>query len=224
MTRSGAEAIAPLAGLRLSSASMEIYVATGNAHKVQELEAAMPGHSLRLPSDAGIEGFDVEEDGATYLENAVKKARALYDLSGKPSLADDSGLSVRALGGRPGVLSARYGARPGPEPGSLIKLESGERNALLLEEMAAVEDRSCAFVCCLALVLSEERIFTAQETCPGVLLREPRGVGGFGYDPILYLPELGKSVAELSMDEKNRVSHRGKACARMSALLSGLGL
>jgi XTP/dITP diphosphohydrolase len=201
---------------------MEIFVATGNAHKVVELNAALPGHRLRLPSEAGIEGFEVEEDGSTYLENSLKKARALYALSGKPSLADDSGLSVKALDGAPGVLSARYGAKPGLEHGSLVKLEAAERNALLLERMEGEEERSCAFVCCLVFVLSEERVFTVQETCPGLILRSPQGIGGFGYDPVIYLPELGKSVAELSVEEKNRVSHRGKACARMAAVLADL--
>jgi XTP/dITP diphosphohydrolase len=201
---------------------MELFVATGNAHKLVELGAALPGHSLKMPSDAGIVGFDVEEDGSTYLENALKKARALFDLVRKPSLADDSGLSVRAMGGAPGVLSARYGARPGREPGSLVKLDAAERNALLLKEMETQEDRACAFVCCLALVLSEERVFVIQETCPGILLPSPRGEGGFGYDPIIYVPELGKSVAELSMEEKNRISHRGRACARLEALLADL--
>jgi XTP/dITP diphosphohydrolase len=203
---------------------MELFVATGNAHKLVELGAALPGHQLRLPVEAGIQGFEVEEDGSTYLENALKKARTLYDLSGKPSLADDSGFSVRAMDGGPGVLSARYGAKPGAEPGSLRKLEAAERNDLLLKRMEAEEDRACAFVCCLALVLSDERVFTVQETCPGTLLRAPQGSGGFGYDPIVYLPELGKSVAELSMEEKNRLSHRGRACARLAVLLADLEL
>jgi XTP/dITP diphosphohydrolase len=205
---------------------MEIFVATGNAHKLLELAPALPGHRLKLPSDAGIEGFEVEEDGSSYLENAAKKALSLYRLVGKPSLADDSGLSVRAMGGAPGILSARYGAREdrreAAPPGSLIKLEAAERNAYLLAQLESEEDRACAFVCCLVLVLSEERIFSVQETCPGQLLREPRGTGGFGYDPIVYLPELGKSVAELSVEEKNRLSHRGRACARMAILLAEL--
>jgi XTP/dITP diphosphohydrolase len=200
---------------------MELFVATGNAHKIVELGPALPGHILKLPADAGIEGFEVEEDGSTYLENAVKKARALYALVGSPALADDSGLSVRAMGGAPGVLSARYGARQGAQ-GASTKLAAGERNARLLEQMESQEDRACAFVCCLVLMLSEERIFAAQETCPGELLRSPRGSGGFGYDPIVFLPELGKSVAELSIDEKNRLSHRGRACARMAAILADL--
>ena len=196
---------------------MELFVATGNTHKLVELGPALPGHILRLPSDAGIEGFEVEEDGSTFLENAVKKAMSLYRLVGRPSLADDSGLSVRALDGAPGILSARYGAAVGKG-----RLDAADRNAYLLANMASKADRACAFVCCLVLVLSEERVFTVQETCTGELLREPRGAGGFGYDPVVYLPELGKSVAELTIEEKNRLSHRGRACARMSALLAGL--
>jgi XTP/dITP diphosphohydrolase len=194
---------------------MELFVATGNAHKIVELGPALPGHVLRLPEEAGILGFEVEEDGSTYLENAVKKAKALFSLVGAPAIADDSGLSVRAMGGAPGVLSARYGSRDGQ-----AKLDAQERNVLLLEHMELVEDRACAFVCCLVLILSEERVFAVQETCPGELLRSPRGSGGFGYDPIVFLPELGKSVAELSVEEKNRLSHRGRACARMAALLA----
>jgi XTP/dITP diphosphohydrolase len=201
---------------------MEILVATGNAHKLLELAPALPGHLLKSPAEVGIAGFDVEEDGASFLENAAKKALALYRLAGRPSLADDSGLSVRALGGAPGILSARYGAREGPTPGSIIKLEAVERNTFLLANMAAEEDRACAFVCCLVLVLDEDRVFSIQETCPGILLREPRGAGGFGYDPVVFLPGLGKSVAELSVEEKNRLSHRGRACARMATLLASL--
>jgi XTP/dITP diphosphohydrolase len=196
---------------------MELFVATGNAHKLVELGPALPGHVLKTPADAGFKRFDVVEDGSTYLENAVKKARALYALVHRPSLADDSGLSVRAMGGAPGVLSARYGSIDGK-----AKLEASERNECLLRNMAEQADRACAFVCCLVLMLSEDRIFVAQETCPGVLLREPRGSGGFGYDPIVFLPELGKSVAELTIEEKNRLSHRGRACERMSKILADL--
>jgi XTP/dITP diphosphohydrolase len=196
---------------------MELFVATGNSHKLVELGPALAGHSLKTPLDAGIRDFEVEEDGATFLENAVKKALALYRLVGRPSLADDSGLAVRALGGAPGVLSARYGSEDGRR-----KLEAAERNAYLLANMDSMEDRACAFVCALVLVLDEERVFSVQETCPGLLLREPRGLGGFGYDPIVFLPLLGKSVAELSIEEKNILSHRGRACARMAILLADL--
>ena len=195
---------------------MEIFVATGNAHKLVELAPALPGHRLFTPADAGHPGFDVEEDGDDFLSNALKKARALYRLLGKPSLADDSGFVVRALGGEPGVRSARYGS---PDGGA-TKLDAQARNEYLLGKMKDEADRACAFVCCLVLILSEDRFFVVQETCPGQLLCAPRGSGGFGYDPIVYLPELGKTVAELSTEEKNRVSHRGRACARMAAILA----
>jgi XTP/dITP diphosphohydrolase len=196
---------------------MELFVATGNAHKLTELEPALPGHKLRIPADAGIRNFEVEEDGSTYLENALKKALTLHRLLGQPVLADDSGLSISAMGGAPGIYSARYGSEDGKR-----KLGAAERNAYLLKNMEAFDDRACAFVCCLVLVLSEERVFIVQETCPGELLRAPRGEGGFGYDPVVFLPALGKSVAELSVEEKNRLSHRGRACARMARLLADL--
>lgn len=194
---------------------MELYVATSNAHKLVELSPALPGQILKSPADAGYPDFDVEEDGEDFLANAFKKAMSLHKRIGKPSLADDSGLVVRALGGEPGVKSARYGS---PD-GGRTRLEAPERNAFLLRKMGGQADRACAFVCCLVLVLSEERFFVVQETCPGELLRAPRGSGGFGYDPIVYLPALGKTVAELSVDEKNALSHRGRACARMAAIL-----
>ncbi len=153
----------------------------------------------------------------TYIDNALIKARAIFALTGRPSIADDSGLSVRALGGAPGIRSARYGSEDGKR-----KLDSTQRNALLLSECEVFEDRRCAFICALALVLDEERFFIVQESCPGELLRSPRGSGGFGYDPVVYLPALRKSVAELSQEEKNLVSHRGRAGRRMASLLADL--
>lgn len=197
---------------------MEFFVATGNAHKLLELAPALPGHNLKSPADAGIQDFKVEEDGPTFMDNALKKALTLYRLIGRPSLADDSGLVVKALGGAPGVMSARYGS---PDGGA-SRLDAVSRNRFLLAEMADKEDRSCAFVCCLVLALSENRVFVVQETCPGELLRESRGSGGFGYDPVVWLPFLKKTVAELHVEEKNRVSHRGRACARMNAIIADL--
>jgi XTP/dITP diphosphohydrolase len=197
---------------------MELFVATGNAHKLLELAPALPGHILKSPDDAGIRDFEVEEDGHTFVDNALKKALTLHALIGRPSLADDSGLVVKALGGAPGVMSARYGS---PDGGA-SKLDAAARNRFLLAEMADKDDRSCAFVCCLALVLSEDRVFIVQETCPGELLRQSRGSGGFGYDPVVWLPYLNKTVAELNIAEKNRISHRGRACARMNLILADL--
>ncbi len=195
---------------------MIVYLATNNPHKVEELSPLLPGVEFRLPRDAGV-AFDPVEDGADFLANSLIKARALYALVRTPVLADDSGLCVDALGGEPGIHSARYGQVEGG-----AKLEAAERNALLLARMAGRADRTCRFVCCLTLVLSGERQFSAQETCEGVLLESPRGSGGFGYDPVVFLPELGRSVAELSMEEKARVSHRGRAARRMAALLADL--
>lgn len=197
---------------------MELLVASSNEHKVVELGELFPGHRLLPAAAAGFAGFEVEEDGETYLANALKKAFALHELSGKAVLADDSGLSVRALGGAPGIHSARYGSGDGR-----IKLDSRQRNALLLDAMKGIEDRQCAFVCCLVVVLSEHRFWAIQETCEGELLYTPRGEGGFGYDPIVYLPELGLSVAEMGMEMKNRLSHRGKAAARLLGILDRAG-
>jgi XTP/dITP diphosphohydrolase len=197
---------------------MELIVATGNAHKLLELAELFPGHRLMRPADVGFPAFDVVEDGETFVANALKKAEGLRRLVGRPVLADDSGLAVRGLGGRPGIHSARYGAST---DGS-VKLEAGERNAYLLKECEGLADRSCAFVCCLVLALTEERFFIVQETLEGELLREPQGGGGFGYDPIVYVPAYGKSVAELSAGEKNAISHRGRAARRMAALLADL--
>ncbi|MBU0928934.1 MAG: non-canonical purine NTP pyrophosphatase [Spirochaetes bacterium] len=195
---------------------MILYMATNNAHKLDEIRLAMPGVDIRIPSDAGID-FDFPENEDSFLGNSTGKALALWRLVRAPVLADDSGLCVDALGGRPGVLSARYGSLDGVTP-----LGAVERNDLLLSEMAGVGERSCRFVCCMSLVMSPDRIFVAQETCEGELLKAPRGSGGFGYDPVVFLPGLGKSVAELGAREKNAVSHRGRAIARMAAVIDSL--
>lgn len=195
---------------------MKLFVASNNAHKLEEIRSAMPGFDIRSPRDAGID-FDFPEDADSFIGNSTGKALALWKLLGEPVLADDSGLCVDALGGRPGVLSARYGSSDGTVP-----LASEERNTLLLKEMRDKKDRACRFVCALSLVLSADRIFVVQETCEGLLLETPRGIGGFGYDPVVFLPGFGRSVAELSAVEKNSVSHRGRAIARMTALVDSL--
>lgn len=197
---------------------MLLYMATNNMHKVDEIRLALPSIQLLTPRDAGVD-FDFPEDADTFRENSTGKALALWQILRQPVLADDSGLCVDALGGRPGVLSARYGSVDGSTP-----LDSAARNQLLLKEMRGVSDRRCRFVCSMSLALSHDRVYVVQETCEGVLLEAPRGNGGFGYDPIVYLPELGCSVAELSANAKNRVSHRGRATSRMAALLDNLRL
>ncbi|MDF1568021.1 MAG: RdgB/HAM1 family non-canonical purine NTP pyrophosphatase [Spirochaetaceae bacterium] len=198
---------------------MEILLATGNAHKKEELERILAPHRILIPSDIRVE-FDPDETGDTYLENALIKARALFESSGgRPVLADDSGLSVPAMKGAPGVYSARYGS---DEAGR--ELESRERNALLIEKMQGFEGsrRQAFFVCCMVLIIDEYRVFTAQETFNGYITDEPSGRGGFGYDPIFFIPELQKTVAELDAGEKDRISHRGRAGLRIRALIDNL--
>lgn len=191
---------------------MTIYFASGNAHKREELAGILSPHRVLIPADRGI-AFDPVEDGASFLDNALIKARALHRLVGEPVIADDSGICVDALGGEPGIRSARYGSEGG------AKLSDRERNLLLLDRTRGNPSRGCRFVCSMVLLLSENRFFVAQETLEGELIEEMRGSGGFGYDPLVYLPGLGKTVAELCPDEKNRISHRGKAGAAIKRLL-----
>ena len=183
---------------------MHIYLASGNRHKQEEFAAILEGHRLSLPAEAGIR-FDPEETGSTFLENALLKARVLYEQVRCPVIADDSGLCIDALGGKPGIYSARYGRKDG------VLLDAAERNRLVLRQMEGIEHRSCRFVCCIAVMLDTHRFFTVQETCEGVITTSERGDHGFGYDPIVYLPAIGKTVAELTAQEKNELSHRGKA-------------
>jgi XTP/dITP diphosphohydrolase len=205
---------------------MLVWFATGNIHKKKELSdilsAAIPGVDLKIPGEAGID-FDPEETGNSFLENALIKAWTLRSLleerrpplytSGDPVIADDSGICVDALGGRPGIYSARYGD-------AAKKLGDTERNTLLLEELGENPQRSARFVCAMVLYYSPDRFFVAQETLEGELIANAaRGKGGFGYDPIRLVPELGRTVAELSEEEKNRVSHRGKAGRAIAEML-----
>jgi len=194
---------------------MNIILATANSHKKRELSRILSEHTLLLPAEAGFEGvFDFEETEETFLGNSVGKAAALFSLCGSPVLADDSGLVVPALGGEPGVYSARYGSKPGGN-----KLSDSDRNRFLLDKMRAVSDREAFFVCCMTLMLDAYRVFTFQETLHGLIGTAPSGSGGFGYDPLFFLPEFGRTAAELSEDEKNAVSHRGRAGRRVNALL-----
>ncbi len=191
---------------------MEIILATGNRHKLFELKEILEGHTLLLPEDIGIV-FDFEETGNSYLENSYGKAFALFDQINRPVLADDSGLSVGALNGAPGIYSARYGSH-----GDVL-LEAPERNLYLLDQLKGMSDLSAEFICCMTLVLDKNRFFVVQESFKGKITRESAGVNGFGYDPVFFLPEYGKTVAELPEKEKNVISHRGKAGYRIARLL-----
>ncbi|MDR2418067.1 MAG: RdgB/HAM1 family non-canonical purine NTP pyrophosphatase [Treponema sp.] len=196
---------------------MTVWFATSNPHKQQELAAILHGHSVKIPSEVGI-AFAPEENGVTFIDNVLIKAKALYRLVHAPVIADDSGLCVDALNGRPGVHSARYGSEHS------VNLSSEERNALLLKELAKNPLRTARFVCAMSLMLSEDRFFIVQETLEGELCWTASGTGGFGYDPILYLPSMSRTVAELSEVEKNLISHRGKAGRAIRQILETLAL
>lgn len=182
-----------------------LVLATQNKGKFVEIQKLLYGTNVDLLSLADFPNVpDIVEDGDTFEENALKKARFVADTLGLPALADDSGLCVDALSGRPGVMSARYA---GPDSDDRL------RYILVLDEMKEIEDplRTARFVCVLALVFpgGEEELFSG--VCEGLILREPRGRGGFGYDPIFYYEELGLSFGELTLETKNLVSHRGNA-------------
>ena len=196
---------------------MTIWFASGNAHKRDELAALLDvaGLSVKMPCEAGL-AFDVIENGASFYENALIKARALYALVREPVIADDSGLCVDALGGRPGIFSARYGAKDGEN------LDTARRNALLLAEIGDNPLRTARFVCACVLFLGETRFFLSQQALEGEIIHAPRGEGGFGYDPLLFLPGSGCTVAELAAPEKNRISHRAKAVRALLPALSAL--
>ena len=183
---------------------MKIIMASNNRNKLKELSEIVPEHDFVLPADIEID-FDFDETGSTYLENSLGKALALHKIVGLPVIADDSGLSVPALGGEPGIYSARYGSE-GNE-----KLSDSDRNNYLLEKMETVKDRRAFFVCSMVFLIDEYKFFTAQETVEGTITHKPAGENGFGYDPLFYIDQFKKTAAELSPEEKHSVSHRGKA-------------
>ncbi len=191
---------------------MDILLASNHAHKRDEFSRLLPGHTVRMAGEAGV-SFSFEENGATFLENAMGKAAELYAASHAPVIADDSGLCVDALGGEPGLYSSRYGSAGGGI------LSAPERNAFLLSRMEGIEDRRAHFVCCLVLYLGEDRFCVAQETVHGTITRAPRGTHGFGYDPLFLVPGTGSTIAELPDGEKDRLSHRGRAARRILVLL-----
>jgi XTP/dITP diphosphohydrolase len=193
----------------------ELLLASNNEHKHAEFVRLFPGVRIVRPREIGLE-FDFAEDGASFLENALGKARALRTVARRPVIGDDSGLCVAALGGEPGVRSSRYGSD------GTLKLETTERNALLLSRLCGTADRRAFFVCCLVLALDAERFVVVQETVHGEIAGSPRGAGGFGYDPLFLLPDRGLTIAELPDAEKDLVSHRGRAARRMRAMLDGI--
>lgn len=194
----------------------EVVVATRNAGKVAELARLFDELGLTLLDlDAAGVTVDLAETGTTFQANAVQKAEQARDLTGRPALADDSGLCVDALAGAPGVYSARYGG-----PG----LSDRQRLELLLTELVGVppERRSARFICVLALARLGRPTLTVEGRVEGRITAAPAGSGGFGYDPIFLLPELGQTTAELAPEAKDALSHRGRAAARLRAVLAEL--
>jgi XTP/dITP diphosphohydrolase len=194
---------------------MEVLLATNNGHKAREFARILTGIKVLLPEDIGIR-FDCEETGATFAENAILKAETLFRLSRRPVIADDSGLCVPALNGEPGVYSARYGSR---ELGHEATAE--ERYLFLLEKMRGIRERDAFFVCSMVFYADDYRFTVVQETVHGQIAEAPRGKGGFGYDPVFFVPEFSKTMAELDDAQKDGLSHRGKAGKAMLRIING---
>lgn len=190
-----------------------IVFATGNAGKMKEIRVIMEDLGCEVVSmkEAGVDP-EIIENGTSFAENAEIKARAVWDCTGDIVLADDSGLVVDYIGGEPGIYSARY-------MGEDTSYEIKNRNIIDRLADAKGEERSARFVCNIAAVLPDGKILHTQETMEGRIAMEPAGCGGFGYDPILWLEEFHKTSAELTMEQKNAVSHRGKALTAMKKQL-----
>lgn len=197
---------------------MKLVLASKNPHKLAEISKITEkfGFELVLQSELGVD-IDVEENGTTFEENSLIKAKAVMEATGLPALADDSGIAVEALNGEPGIYSARYGFDP--------SLDDWGRLLLLLKNMEQVPEgsRQAKFVCVITMVTPDGQVIQARGEAHGELLRQAVGTGGFGYDPIFYYPPLGKTFAELSPDEKNQVSHRAEALKRFNKKLVEAG-
>ena len=194
----------------------EVIVATQNRGKVIEIKKVIKGLGFQILSLNDFSGVpQLEEDGKSFLENALKKARFYSRYFGRLTLADDSGLEVDVLKGRPGVYSARYAGEGG---------STQENNRKLLKEMEAIplSKRGARFKCVLALVSPEGKEAVVEGSCRGRIGFKEVGKKGFGYDPLFVLPSYGKTMAQLSVEEKNRISHRGKALKKLRKIIEGL--
>ena len=187
---------------------MKVVAATGNRHKLKEFREIFPDWDIVSEQEAGFSG-EVEETGESFLENALLKARAVCRATGQPALADDSGIVVDALGGAPGVHSARYSGG-----------DDADNRALLLQNMQNAANRDAHITSAIALVFPDGREVTAEGSTFGTILREERGSSGFGYDCLFYSSDLKKSFGEATDEEKNSVSHRGRALAALREKLS----
>ena len=198
------------------TAHTKLLIASGNRGKLREFRAILEDapFDLLLPADLGLD-LEVVEDGDTYADNAALKARAYWKESGLIVMADDSGLEVDALGGQPGLYSARYSPKQGAD--------DADRRAYLLENLAGKPRPWLAhFHCTVAIASLSGAIFFADGDCPGEIIPQERGIGGFGYDPIFSLTDRGLTMAELSQEEKNQISHRALAVRAALPILERL--
>lgn len=197
-----------------------VVLASNNAGKLRELDALLRPLGIELVTQAQLGIGEAEEPHATFVENAIAKARHAARASGLPAIADDSGICVPALGGAPGVFSARYAAlQGGPK-------DDAANNALLVRELKGAADRSAFYCCVLVLLRSEDdpQPLISEALWHGVVIDVPRGQGGFGYDAHFLLPDLGLTAAELTAEQKNRSSHRGRAARALAERIAALGL
>lgn len=197
---------------------MRLLLATNNKGKLEEMQALLAGLPVELlvPAQLGLD-MHVTEDGNTYAENAAKKAVAFADSAGVISLADDSGLEVDALDGAPGLYSARYVSRPGAT--------DHDRRVYLLTNLAGKpRPWTARFRAAIAIAVPRGSLQTVEGVCPGEVIPDERGTGGFGYDPIFFIPEMGRTMAELDMEEKNRVSHRARAVMKARQIIQALAV
>ena len=190
---------------------MKFVLATHNPGKLKEMADILSGLGVEVvsPADVGI-SVDVEETGTTFAENAMLKAKAICAASGLPAIADDSGLCVDALNGGPGVYSARYGGE---------ELDDRGRYTLLLQNMRGQTTRAAHFTCSIACAFPNGDTITAEGQAPGTIAFAPMGEGGFGYDPVFFVPDKAKTFAQLTQEEKAEISHRGKALREFTAKL-----
>jgi XTP/dITP diphosphohydrolase len=194
----------------------DLLLASQNPGKLSEMRLLVRGLPFRVVSPRELGLLEApDEPGETFLENATIKARAYARLSGRLTVADDSGLSVDALDGAPGLYSSRFGGEGASDL---------DRDLLLLEKLRGVprEDRGARFTSAVAVARGSEVLFTVQESVEGLIAEEMRGQNGFGYDPLFFYPPFGRTFGEVAQEEKDRVSHRGKAFARLRAFLATL--
>jgi len=197
---------------------MELLIATNNKGKVKEIKEILKGLDMEVFSlaDKGID-IEVVEDGKTFEENSMKKATEIFKIANCITVADDSGLEVDALGGAPGVYSARYAGEGASDE---------EKYTKLLNELSGVpeEKRTARFVSVVSVVLPDGTKTSLRGECEGIITTSPSGNGGFGYDPVFYVPELNKTFSQVTLEEKNQISHRGKAFRMLREFLENINL